>query len=427
MSRILFASYGSLGDLNPHIAVGSVLKARGHDVVLASCADYESFVTREGLEFAAVPPRTDALGDREQLTRWTFHPRLGTRRFLEHGIYPYLDAAHAAITRAAAGVDLIVSHQISFTAPVVAHELGLPWLSSVLAPTSFMSRHDPPRLTLDVLRQAHACGPWLFEPVLWLVRRQLWGWEAPLRAFRARHGLSTSQVMIFEGQFSPHGTLALFDAVLAAPQPDWPARTRVCGAPLHDTLDGAEHAQELARFLAAGEPPIVFALGSSAVWMARDYFRAAIRATVELGRRAILLTGQPLPGELPAGICAFNYLPYSQVFPHAVLVVHHAGIGTLSQALRSGRPQLITPAGFDQPDNAERARRLGIARVLPFQKVTTQRLRRELAALLADQAAAEAASRIARGMDGQGAQRAADFIEGTLAGQQTGTVLGRAV
>ena len=66
---------------------------------------------------------------------------------------------------------------------------------------------------------------------------------------------------------------------------------------------------------------------------------------------------------------AFEYLPYSAVFPRALAVIHQAGIGTLSQALRSGRPQLIVPFAFDQPDNARRAAALGVARVLPARNV----------------------------------------------------------
>ncbi len=59
---------------------------------------------------------------------------------------------------------------------------------------------------------------------------------------------------------------------------------------------------------------------------------------------------------------AFVYLPYAAVFPHAAAIVHQAGIGTLAQAMRSGRPQLLVPASFDQPDNARRAAVLGAAR-----------------------------------------------------------------
>ena len=93
---------------------------------------------------------------------------------------------------------------------------------------------------------------------------------------------------------------------------------------------------------------------------------AAVR---QLGRRAILVTGSTTPENLPAGLRGFPYLAYSTVFPRAAAVVHQAGIGTLAQAMRAGRPQLIVPVAFDQPDNAHRAAALGLGRVLPFRKV----------------------------------------------------------
>ena len=161
------------------------------------------------------------------------------------------------------------------------------------------------------------------------------------------------------------------------------------------------------RFLAAGAPPVVFALGSSAVWLARDYWQHAIAACNALGIRGLLLTGMPLQQPLPANICALNYVPYSRVFSRAAAIVHQSGIGTLSSALRSGRPQLLTPAGFDQPDNAARAVRLGVGRILPFRRAHDEaRLVRELRALLADRAYAKASGEVAdrlRGVDGAAA------------------------
>ena len=42
-------------------------------------------------------------------------------------------------------------------------------------------------------------------------------------------------------------------------------------------------------------------------------------------------------------------------------MVHHGGIGTTAQALAAGVPQLIMPLAHDQPDNAARVQRLGVA------------------------------------------------------------------
>jgi UDP:flavonoid glycosyltransferase YjiC (YdhE family) len=217
---------------------------------------------------------------------------------------------------------------------------------------------------------------------------------------------------MLQGQFSPLRNLALFDHALAAAQPDWPARTTVCGAALYDGAPADDALRmEVEAFLAAGEAPIVFALGSSAVWIAGDFWNSAVAAARSLGRRALLLTGPATLQALPATMRAFAYLPYATVFPHAAAIVHQAGIGTLAQAMRSGRPQLLVPVSFDQPDNARRAAVLGAARVLPFRKATAARLAVELAALLDRPSYASAAASVAAGLAGSdGAARAADAL-----------------
>ena len=59
-----------------------------------------------------------------------------------------------------------------------------------------------------------------------------------------------------------------------------------------------------------------------------------------------------------------EYAPYSALFSRASLVVHQGGVGTTAQCLRAGRPMLIMPYSHDQPDNARRMRRMGVARVI---------------------------------------------------------------
>jgi UDP:flavonoid glycosyltransferase YjiC (YdhE family) len=230
-----------------------------------------------------------------------------------------------------------------------------------------------------------------------LIKKVAWHWEVPLRKLRAELGMPPArQSALFEGQFSPFGNLALFDSVLAEPQPDWPVNTTVCGSPCFDgqILDPS-HTVELETFLAAGPPPVVFALGSSAVWVAGDFWEKAVQAVQKLGLRAILVTGPQTPQGLPDGVCALPYLPYSHVFPKAAVVVHQAGVGTLAQALRASCPQLIVPLAFDQADNGQRAERLKLARVIPFRKVTVRGLVETLDHLLKNPEYAQNAWRVA--------------------------------
>ena len=412
MSRILLATLGSLGDLHPYIAVGRALTARGQPVRVATSIDYRARVEAAGLEFAPLAPSIAELGAPEQVARRFFDPSRGPQRLFEAMVTRPLQRAYEDLLAATEGVTLAVSHPITPALPLIAEHRGLPWLSGALAPYSLFSRLDPAVIeNFQWLHRLPRLGGWPHGWLLALMRQTVRRWERPLHELRAQLGLPPIRgAMLIDGQFSRLGTLALFDSPLATPQPDWPPRTWVCGAALYDSGDPecatSQADERLERFLAAGEPPVVFALGSSAVWIAGDYWKHAAAACNMLGIRAVFLTGTPLPQQLPANVAAFDYLPYSRVFPRAAAIVHQAGIGTLSFALRSGRPQLLVPVGFDQPDNALRAVRLGVGRVLPFRRSHhAVRLARELRAVLADPAHERRSAALAeqlRTVDGAG-------------------------
>jgi rhamnosyltransferase subunit B len=418
MARVLLATFGSLGDLHPYIAVGRALKARGIQARIATCTDYQAFVEAAGLEFAPVAPSLAELGTPQELARKVADPMRGSQVLVQGLIMPHLRETHQQLRAAAADADLLIGHPLTFMLQVVADEQHKPWLSTILAPASFVSRHDPPAMApLNTLQIARRMGPWVYGALVRLIRVAVRRWERPLHEYRRELGLPKSdKIMVLEGQFSALGTLALFDAPLMQPQPDWPPHTHLCGTPLYDgTAPDPGTLAQLQQFLAAGEPPLVFALGSSAVWLGGNFWLAALEAARQLGRRAILITGAGTLPNLPQSAREFSYLPYSQVFPHACAVVHQAGIGTLAQALRAGRPQLITPVWFDQPDNAARAARLGVARTLPFRRVTAARLVQQLQPLLAAPAYAVAARDVAASLTGtDGAAVAAGYISETL-------------
>jgi UDP:flavonoid glycosyltransferase YjiC (YdhE family) len=79
---------------------------------------------------------------------------------------------------------------------------------------------------------------------------------------------------------------------------------------------------------------------------------------------------------------AFNYAPFSELFPRALAIVHQGGVGTTAQAMRAGRPMLVMPYAHDQPDNAARMVRLGIGRTIPRHRYTASRATAELKQLM---------------------------------------------
>ncbi len=422
-ARILFATFGSLGDLHPYIALALELKRRGHAPLIASFSLYRDAVESAGIAFAPMRPDIDRFGGHADIVRRLFFSRDGPAYLVKEMFMPHVRESYEDLHHAAQDCDLVVTHPIGFAGPLVAKMRGLPWVSSILSPMSLMSCIDPPLIGPALwMKSLRRLGVAPYRMAFNLARHIGRRWEAPLHALRAELGLPPSPPVQFEGQFSPQRNLALFSPLLATPQADWPANTVMCGFPRYDGKPAAPGDEaRLRAFLEAGEPPIAFGLGSSAVLIAGDFWQHAIAAAQALNRRAILLTGvltgasPALPSPLPPSIVAFEYLPYSSVFPHTAAVVHQAGIGTFAQALVAGRPQLIVPVAFDQPDNAERAQKLGLARTLPFRSVTPARLTRELDALLREPLYAKHAASAAASIAREDASRTAcELIEAAL-------------
>lgn len=381
--RILITCWGSHGDLFPYIALALALKARGHRPVIATMPQYQSIVEKEQIEFAPAGPDVDTK-DRALSAR-LMDPVRGSEVIVRELLLPVLKETYEEVRRAAVGADWLVSHPIMYATPVFAERERIPWVSTTLAPMLFFSTTDPAVLpAMPHLNSLPFMGTWLNRGVLALARGATRAWMKPVAQLRAELGLPPGAHPLFDGQFSPYGTLAMFSRTLAEPQRDWPPHVAVTGCAFYNdaiTLD-----PQLESFLAAGPPPVVFTLGTSAVGAAGRFYHESVEAIVALGLRAVMLAGsfeQNRPdGALPESILFVERAPHELLFPRAAAIVHQVGAGTLGQALRSGKPMLVVPHSHDQYDNAARATRLGVARTLFPQRYQAARITAELRALL---------------------------------------------
>lgn len=423
MARIVFSTLGSLGDLHPYLAVARELAARGHAPVIATHPFYRARVENAGLGFAPVRPDMSEYGDPAEVMRKAMDLHHGSRWILEHVVLAKLTESRDDLVAACEGADLVVSHVLTLTTPLVAEKLGVPRVHSVLQPLTMYSCTDPPVLPgMPLHDQAMRWGPGAWRALYAIMRASSAPWFAPLARMRREMGLPPAAAHPMLGLSHGVPTVAMFSRVLAEPQPDWPRPTTVTGFCVHDR-DGAGGGMSdaLRAFLDAGEPPVVFTLGSSAVFDAREFWDVAARVSRALGVRAVLLTGGDGPAERPDlddgdRVLAVPYAPHSELFPRASAAVHCGGVGTTGQALASGRPMLVMPYSHDQPDNARRCARLGVARVVRRDDWREGRVARELGALLADAGAAARATEVGAAVRAErGAAAAADALEAALA------------
>ncbi len=416
--KILLATYGSLGDLHPILALAIELRKRGHEISICSLEVYREKIDLLGFEFFPLRPDVDPENDRE-LAKEIMDAKGGTEKLLREILLPNVHLMYEDLMAAAAGKDCLISGEVVFAASSVVEKTKIKWITTSLAPASFLSPHDPfVPPTAQWLNKFRFLGATFHRAVYSLVHRMVDSWLAPYKEFRRDIGLSENHDPVFKGKFSSLLHLAMFSKVLGKPQPDWHSPTLQTGFCFYDGQnDLGKMPEDLSKFLDAGDAPIVFTLGSAAVMDARDFFEESAKAAKRLNRRAVLLYGvfNESPKITGENIAAFDYAPYSLVFPKAACVVHQGGVGTTAQVLRAGVPQLIMPYSHDQPDNAARCERLGVGRTISRDKYKSETAAKQLRQLLADksyQTNALEAGKIVRAENGTNV--ACDAIESVL-------------
>lgn len=426
--QILLLPLGTWGDVIPFVRLGSELRERGHRVTVAACDVFEPLVRRAGLEFASLQS-ADEYGRVVGNPR-LWHPRWAGITFLRDAVLPSMrrqfEFADEAIR--SGECDVLVAPAHSLGARIAQEVHGTPLVTVHLAPymyrsaiasrkVSGVSLPDwfPAAWKRAFFRLADFCGDISF------------GRE--VNRLRAEVGLPRVRRVFWEWWNSPELVVALFPAWFGPPQADWPEQAVLAGfLPIDNAWHEAGLSEDLEAFLRHGSPPIVFTAGT-AMAHGRQFFAESLEATRTLGRRAILLTqyGEQLPGKLPPGVMAVDFVSLPQLLPRVAALVHHGGIGTTIQALAAGVPQLVVPMSFDQPDNAHRVEQLGVGRVLRPGEYVGGRVAAVLGELLGDPRIAARCDEVARWcLAADGARVACDEIEAMAgAGCKTREVRGR--
>ena len=413
--RIVIATIGSLGDLHPCLALGLELRRRGHHLTIASTEYYRGKVEEFRIEFRSIRPNWDPTD--QELIRQCENLRRGPEILYRKLVLPALRATYDDLISAAAGADLMIAGELVYAAPLVAEKLSLRWVSAILSPFSFFSSYDPSVLVnAPSLIHLRKLGRRAYQAGLDLGRLATWHWSNPVRHLRRELGLPTDCDPVFRDKFSPDLVLALFSRWLAQPQPDWPLQTFQPGFATFDRQRVEDTSSaELTAFLAAGDAPIVFTQGSIAVHHPGDFYEVSVEAAKRLGRRAVLLGAKTVAEASSPEVLVLPYVPYSQIFPHAAVNVHQGGSGTTGQALKSGRPMLIVPYGWDQPDNAARIERLGTGLHLTRNNYSPDTATKALHRLLSEPRFAKQAATIGRAMEEENGQTlACNAIEALL-------------
>jgi rhamnosyltransferase subunit B len=413
--RVILAPVGSHGDVLPLVAVGRELAGRGHAVTLATAEPFRGLAESHGFAFA--PTGTQADYDRLTADPDLWHPTRSLKTLFgpPHFERMLRDGYRAIAGAVEPGNTVVVAGSLCLSARLAHDALGVPLATAHLQPTAVPTLADPPHL--GAVRVRRWWPTWSRRLLFWgadrFVLDPLMG--PPVNRLRGELGLPNVRRVFGPWRHSPQRLLALFPKWYAD-APDYPPQLRHVGF-LRNDAAVKPTPPEVSAFLAAGPPPVAVSFGT-AMRVGGPYFRASAEALTRLGRRGLILAkgGEQIPPDLPPTILHVDYAPFSEVLPRCAALVHHGGIGTTAQALAAGVRQLVMPMAFDQPDNAARLGRLGVARTVWPTRFTPATVAAALEALLEDDGSRQAAARVAARMAAEPdpLPLAADLIERLL-------------
>lgn len=388
--RIVLATLGTRGDVEPCTAIGRELQRRGHEVTMAAPPNYVGFVESAGL--AAIPHGPDQVRQNAEIARkygetpnpvfmaWVISEDLKR-------LWPQLGTA---LTSLADGADLLLTD---------ASQQGLA--------ANVAEYYDIPQAALHIYPLGRDTGTQVTKEAEDALRQTL-GLSGELGP-SARQPL---EIQAYDELFFPG---------LADEWAKWDVRRPfVGGLTLELTTDVDD---EVSSWIAAGTPPIYFGFGSSA----RVAFHAGLLemisgACAKLGQRALICSGvSDLAGaEQFDDIKVVESVNHSAVFPACRAVVHHGGPGTTFAGIRAGKPTLALAVSVDQPMWAAAVGQLGVGIGRHFSATTPDSLLADLRAILTPHCIArtlEVAAQMAT--PAESAATAADLLEASV-GQDSG-------
>ncbi|KUH80908.1 MULTISPECIES: glycosyltransferase [unclassified Mycobacterium] len=390
--KFVLACYGTRGDVEPCAAVGRELLRRGHDVRTAVAPDLLGFAESAGLPAVTYGPDARKWQDlhRDVLTHmsrkfWKVPELVRLVRQDRELFDQCWDDTRTTLMSLADGADLLLT-------VVIAEQVA----------ANIAEYYDIPLATLHTvpMRANGQLIPVLPAPLAWsaMTVSEWLGWPAVKRLEDAqRRELGLPKVMgPASRRIAERGSLEIqaYDEVcfpgLAAEWAKFGGQRPFVGALATELATDAD--EEVASWIAAGTPPILFGFGSTLVKSPADTVAMISAACAELGERALICSGATDFSQVAHSdhVKVVGAVSYAATFSACRAVVHHGGAGTTAVGLRSGVPTLVLSTWGDQTIWGTRIKQLKVGTARRFSATTRESLVEDLRTILAPECLARA-------------------------------------
>ena len=420
---IVFFPESAYGPTNDCVGIGDVLRRRGHRVVFVVEESFAGRLAGLGFEERLMRLGPPAVTDEAPGQFWADYIAATAPEFrkptieqLATFIEPtwralcdgarYVDERLEAIFAELAPDVIVEDNVVAFPAVLTA---GRPWVRLVSCqPAEIKDAALPPAFSGYATSEPRTWPA--FRAVYDEVHRPLWSdFDAFVRE-RGGPGLPDGPLgPEFIGE-SPYLNLYLYPQEL-----DY-ERTVPLGPTWHrleSSVRATDEAWSPPEELASGSGRLIYlslgSLGSADVGLMQRLIDLLDgtdhRVVVSLGPQAERL-------RLGRRMVGAPFLPQTSILPQVDLVITHGGNNTTTECLHFGRPMIVLPLFWDQPDNAQRVSEQGFGIRLATYDFPDQALAEGIERLADDRGLADRLAAVsARLRASPGTERAADLIE----------------
>ncbi len=364
-TKILIASLGTRGDVQPYAALARQLTDLGADVVISTSEGFDAMIEAAGATARPLPIDYHSLLQREDIREALFSVKGKIKAARENIDLQRKVARRLWEIGLAEAPDLILFNLKATVVTLVARRLNVPALPTCLQPVTAPTAEFAIPL-FGIPSFGATFNRVSYGGLRWLMRAGLKPILKPLRAEAA--DIYGSPGELIDGH-APSGGLPLslqsFSRALVPTPSDWPEHVWQCGYWFTEPDPAYEPQASLARFLEGGPPPVYIGFGSMPSRDPEALTQLTFEALRHVSSRAILSTGwggldaTSLPADLTDRVFVLGKAPHSWLFPRCAAVVHHGGAGTTHEALRWGLPNLVCPVFGDQPFWGSRVHAIG--------------------------------------------------------------------
>jgi zeaxanthin glucosyltransferase len=371
-----------LSHLRSFEAVSEVLAARGHRVTLVQQADAKALIRSAALGFQSVGAATHPPGSLAGIVERAARPGgpsgiLRTVRDLARGTAMLCREGPGAVR--AIGAEAIIADEMEAAGGLVAEHLGLPYVSVANA-VSVRREPTVPSPVLPFNYDPSPAGEKRNRGAEWVGDLLMSEHSRVVASWAAAFGLPAKRRL--EDCLSPFAEINQIVPGFDLPRRDAPATFRPVG-PLRPPV-----AEEPALDLPVDPArPFVFASFGTLQGSRYGLFRKVAEACRRLNCQLLVAhCGGLTPAQAKelGATWVTDFAPQRAVLARADLLVTHAGVNTVLDALTFGVPMLALPFAFDQPGVAARIVHASVGLRIWPRLATTARLRLGLERLMAD-------------------------------------------